>query len=48
MARNIQQIYDSIIAEKNTFSTLSGLVPANDSYTSLLADINAASKVAIW
>lgn len=48
MSRSISDIYDSIIAEKNNLSQLSGLTPNTDSVSNLLNDINNASKVAIW
>lgn len=48
MARTIQEIYDSIIQEKETLSSLSGLLPVGTSYATLLSDLSSASKVAIW
>lgn len=48
MARSIQEIYDSIIAEKETFSSLDGLLPLGTDYAALLSDLSSASKVAIW
>lgn len=48
MARSIQQIYDSIIAEKENQSTLNGLLPQGETYPNFLAELTSASKVAIW
>lgn len=48
MARSIQEIYDSIIQEKETFSSLDGLLPLGTDYAALLSDLSSASKVAIW
>jgi hypothetical protein len=48
MARTINEIYDAIIVEKNTRSSLDGLAPANETSTQLLDDLNSDSKVAIW
>lgn len=48
MARTIEQIYVEIINEKENFTSLDGLVPDNDSYSSLLSNINSNSKVAFW
>lgn len=48
MARTIQIIYDSMIAEKTAMATLNQLQPNIDSAQTLLADLTSASKVAIW
>jgi len=48
MARTIQEIYDSIITEKEGFSSLDGLLPLGTDYSSLLADLSSTSKVAVW
>jgi len=48
MARTIQEIYDSIIVEKETKPTLAGLLPANDTAEDLLNELTSNSKVAIW
>jgi hypothetical protein len=48
MARSISTIYNSIITEKETMSSLDGLLPTGTTYTTLLADITSASKVAVW
>ena len=48
MGRTIDEIYDEIITEKETFTSLDGLTPAVDTSQTLLADLTSASKVAIW
>ena len=48
MARTIQEIYDSIIAEKESFSSLDGLLPLGTDYNSLLSELSSVSKVAVW
>lgn len=48
MARSISEIYNSMITEKETFSSLSGLVPNPDTAQTFLADLTSSSKVAIW
>lgn len=48
MARTIDEIYDAIITEKETFASLTGLTPAPDDSQTFLADLTSASKVAIW
>lgn len=48
MARTIQQIYDSIIGEKESNTTLNELQPNVSSYQSLLSDLTTQSKVAVW
>lgn len=48
MARTIQEIYDSMITEKETFSSLDELVPNPESSQTFLQDLTSASKVAIW
>lgn len=48
MARTVQQIYDSIIAEKDAKSLLQDLSPAADNYQTFLNDLNSPSKVAVW
>ena len=48
MARQITEIYDEIIAEKESQATLTGLQPAIDDSQTLLADLTSTSKVAIW
>lgn len=48
MARTLTAIYESLIAEKNSQSTLNGLQPAIDSHQTLLSDLTTKSKVASW
>ena len=48
MARTIQQIYDAIIAEKETLTTLNELQPNTDNAQTLLSDLTSSSKVAKW
>ena len=48
MARTIQQIYDSIIAEKQTLSSLNGLTPNPETYVNFLSQLASSSRVAIW
>ena len=49
MARTLTVIYGSIVAEKNTMPTLSGLVPSVDNLPQLLTDTgNSPSTVAVW
>lgn len=48
MARTINEIYDAIIAEKETRTNLEGLGPIGDNATQLADDLNSDSKVAIW
>ncbi len=48
MARSVQTIYDSLIAEKESLSSLDSLAPMGETYSSLLASITSASKTAIW
>jgi hypothetical protein len=48
MARTIKEIYNSMVTEKNTMSSLNGLQPATDTATKLLSDLTSESKVARW
>jgi len=48
MARSISVIFDEIIDEKETFTSLDALVPNPDSSQTFLADLTSTSKVAIW
>ena len=48
MAREITEIYDEMIVEKNNQSQLSSLVPNVDSGQQLLTDLSSTSKVATW
>lgn len=48
MARTILEIYDAIIAEKETGTQLQDLTPDPETSTQLLSDLSSGSKVAIW
>ncbi|KKN24449.1 hypothetical protein LCGC14_0894740 [marine sediment metagenome] len=50
MSRTISQIFDEIIVEKETFSSLSGLTSpvVPDTAQDMLTELTTASKVAIW
>ena len=48
MSRTIKEIYDSVITEKETFSSLDELVPNPDTSQTFLSDLSSTSKVAIW
>jgi len=48
MARSIDEIYDAIITEKETFPSLDGLEPKPDDSQTFLDDLTSNSKVAIW
>ena len=48
MARKISDIYNSIVAEKETQTELQGLLPSTENAEQLLKDITSTSKVAIW
>lgn len=48
MSRTIKQIYDEIITEKETFSSLNALVPNPDTAQTFLTDLTSSSKVAFW
>ena len=48
MARTPQQIFDIIITEKETFSSLDELVPNPEASQTFLQDLTSTSKVAIW
>lgn len=48
MARSIKEIYDEMILEKQTMSTLTSLQPNVSSYQNLLNDLTTQSKVAVW
>ena len=48
MSRTIRQVYDSLIAEKESFSSLDDLVPNPDTSQIFLSDYNSTSKVANW
>lgn len=46
--RTISEIYNEMITEKETFSSLNGLIPAPDSAQTFLTDLTSSSKVAVW
>lgn len=48
MARSVEEIYDSIIQEKEAKTTLDGLLPDNETSDQLMNDLSSGSKVAIW
>lgn len=48
MAREIREIYDEMISEKETMAELTALQPNISSYQTLLADLTTQSKVAVW
>lgn len=48
MARTISQIYNSMIAEKESFSSLDSLVPNSDDSQTFLTNLTSTSKVALW
>ncbi|MEM7372826.1 MAG: hypothetical protein AAF587_29665 [Bacteroidota bacterium] len=48
MARTIQEIYDSIIQEKESMTQLNALTPLSETNANLLSDLTSTSKVAIW
>lgn len=48
MARTITQIYDDIIAEKQSMTQLNGLQPNIETSQDLLSDITTTSKVGRW
>lgn len=48
MARSTQYFYDLINNEKDNFTSLNGLLPNNDTYPNLLADLNNNTKVSVW
>jgi len=48
MARSVSEIYDALIVEKNTMSTLNGLQPSIDDSQTLLQALSNTSRVGIW
>jgi hypothetical protein len=48
MAQETAEIYQALIAEKNTMTELTGLQPGIDDAQTLLADLTTPSKVADW
>lgn len=48
MARTVQEIYDGLIAEKESLDNLSGLQPNPEEFQTFLQDLTSTSKVALW
>jgi hypothetical protein len=48
MARTVEEIYNSLIAEKEALDNLSGLQPDPDEFQTFLQDLTSTSKVALW
>lgn len=48
MARTISEIYNEMVAEKESMSSLSDLQPNIDDSQTLLSDLTSTSKVAVW
>ena len=48
MSRSISEIYNAIIAEKETFTELNQLTPIPETTQTLLSDLKTTSKVGIW
>lgn len=48
MARSIQEIFDSIVAEKENMNSLDGLLPSGTKYQNVLSELSSGSKVAVW
>lgn len=48
MSRSIADIYNSLVAEKETQGVLDGLLPAPETFVNLLDAVSSDSKVAIW
>lgn len=48
MARTIAEIYDRMLFEKQTMSTLNALQPNVSTFQNLLNDLTSASQVAVW
>lgn len=48
MARTVSEIYDEIITEKETFSSLSSLSPDPETASNLISELTSSSVVAIW
>lgn len=46
--RTISEIYNSMITEKETFSSLNDLTPAPDTAQTFLTNLTSSSKVAVW
>jgi len=48
MARTITEIYDEMVTEKQTMSSLNAFQPNIDNSQTLLTDLTSQSKVAVW
>ncbi len=48
MARTVKEIYNEMVLEKQSMSTLNGLHPGIDNAQTLLTDLTTQSKVTIW
>jgi len=48
MSRTISEIYNSVIAEKETFSYLSAYQPSPDDAQTFLTNLTSTSKVGVW
>jgi len=48
MSRTISEIYNEIIAEKESQASLAGLTPDPETALALLAALSSSSKVAVW
>ncbi len=48
MAREVETIYNEMITEKESLSSLSTLTPTPETYTEITSDLSSSSKVAIW
>lgn len=48
MGRSFAEIYNGIIAEKETMSNLSGLLPVGDNFQQFLTELTSTSRVARW
>ena len=48
MSRTISEIYNAIIAEKESFTELNNLTPVPENTQTLLSDLKSTSKVGIW
>ena len=46
--RTVREIYDQIIAEKESLASLNDLLPTGTRYTNLLDELSSSSKVAVW
>lgn len=47
-SRTLKEIYDEIVLEKQTFSSLDVYVPDPDTFQTFLDDVTSTSKVAVW